>query len=59
MDQIPPDEHKSQYLSGYGWGVRLFYKDMFSFKYDMGFPVSKKENGDDLYHYFQATWNFF
>jgi hemolysin activation/secretion protein len=59
VDPIPPDEQKSEYLGGYGWGVRLYYKDTFSFKYDMGFPVSKKENGDDYYHYFQASWNFF
>ncbi|OQW96563.1 MAG: hypothetical protein BWK74_08235 [Desulfobacteraceae bacterium A6] len=59
VDPIPPDEQKSEYLGGYGWGVRLFYKDMFSFKYDMGFPVASKENGDDYYHYFQASWNFF
>ncbi|MDP3284818.1 MAG: POTRA domain-containing protein [Desulfobacterales bacterium] len=59
VDPIPPDEQKSEYLGGYGWGIRLYYKDTFSFKYDMGFPVSKKENGDDYYHYFQASWNFF
>ena len=53
------DEQKSEYLGGYGWGVRLYYKDTFSFKYDMGFPVAKKQNGDDYYHYFQASWNFF
>lgn len=59
VDPIPPDEHKSEYLGGYGWGIRLYYKDMFSFKYDMGFPVTSKENGDNFYHYFQASWNFF
>lgn len=59
VDPIPPDEQKSEYLGGYGWGVRLYYKDMFSFKYDMGFPMKQKEDGDDLYHYFQASWNFF
>jgi hemolysin activation/secretion protein len=53
------DENKSEYLGGYGWGIRLYYKDIFSFKYDMGFPVRQKEDGDDLYHYFQASWNFF
>jgi len=59
VDPIPPDEQNSEYLGGYGWGIRLYYKDKFSFKYDMGFPVAKKENGDDYYHYFQASWNFF
>jgi len=59
VDPIPPDEQKSEYLGGYGWGIRLYYKDIFSFKYDMGLPVSRKKDGDDFYHYFQASWNFF
>jgi len=45
-------EYGSQLLTGYGAGLRLFYKDLFTFKYDIGLPYTKPEDTKDVYHYF-------
>ena len=53
------DNYESEYLGGYGTGLRLFYKDIFSFKYDLGFPIDKEEGNKDSYHYFLLNFYFF
>jgi len=53
------EEWKNQYLSGYGGGIRLFYKDRFNFKYDLGIPVRKREGKRGVFNYFQVSLNFF
>jgi len=50
-----PTEYESEYLSGYGGGVRLFYKDFLTFKFDVGFPTHRTENDDDHYLYFSIS----
>lgn len=46
-------------LSGYGGGIRLFYKDAFSFKFDIAFPVRERAaTEDDYYLYFTSSFNF-
>ena len=48
-----------QRLDGYGAGIRLYYKDLFSFKFDAALPVRKKtENEDNMYYYFMSSFNF-
>jgi hemolysin activation/secretion protein len=46
-------------LAGAGFGVRLFYKDRFTFKYDAGFPVNKLHGEPSVIHYFLGSINFF
>ena len=48
-------EFFSEHLTGYGAGVRLFYKDKFNFKYDIGLPYAKTEDTKSLYHYFAVS----
>ncbi len=40
-------EYKDENLKGYGTGLRLYYKDIFSFKFDVAFPTEKKNEGED------------
>ena len=54
-----PGEYNSEYLSGYGAGLRLFYKHYFTFKYDLGFPVNQRSGEDDFVHYFYVSFNVF
>jgi len=49
----------TQTLAGTGFGLRVFYKDRFVFKYDCGFPVNKHDGKEDVIHYFLASVNFF
>jgi len=58
-DLVEDDPYRNEYLEGYGCGLRLFYKDIFSFKYDLGFPVRRVENEAERYNYFQFAFNFF
>lgn len=51
-------ELKSTSLSGYGCGVRLFYKDIFSLKYDFGVARDKIEDEPERLNYFQVSINF-
>lgn len=54
-----PGEYESDYLSGYGAGIRLYYKDLFRFKFDVGFPTEERtENEDERFFYFMASLNF-
>ena len=48
-------EFGSQILTGYGAGLRLFYKDLFTFKYDIGLPYAKAEDSKNYYHYFAVS----
>ncbi len=51
----------SDYLAGYGGGLRFFYKDRFTFKYDLGFPRHQRHatGSPELINYFMFTCNFF
>jgi hemolysin activation/secretion protein len=53
------DELSSQYLTGYGLGVRLFYKDKFTFKYDLGIPKHVLPDKPSAFHYFQGSVTLF
>lgn len=46
-------------LAGAGVGARIFYKDRFVFKYDIGFPVNQPGGSGDTIHYFLVSLNFF
>ncbi len=50
---------KTQSLTGYGGGVRLYYKDWFTFKYDLGIPSQHIEGEKELFHYFQTSFTLF
>ncbi len=52
---------ESDYLAGYGGGLRFFYKDRISFKYDLGFPRHQRHasGSPELINYFMFTCNFF
>jgi len=54
-----PGEANSQYLSGFGGGVRLFYKDRLTFRFDVAFPTDQQEEDEDVYLYFMASINAF
>jgi hemolysin activation/secretion protein len=53
------DEIGSEFLSGYGGGFRLYYKDIFTFKYDIGIPVDREEGQDRFINYFMFSLNLF
>jgi hemolysin activation/secretion protein len=53
------DDYDSRFLSGYGFGVRLFYKDRFTLKYDLGVPKDRFEDEPKHYHYVQGSWKLF
>jgi len=47
-----PDER----LGGYGAGIRLYYKDIFTFKFDLARPQKEKAKGEDsTYLYFMTS----
>lgn len=49
-----PGEYNDERLKGFGGGLRLFYKDLLSFKFDAAFPTKKKRESEDsasLYFY--------
>ena len=46
-------------LAGAGVGFRMFYKDRFVFKYDLGFPVNQHRGELSVIHYFLLSLNFF
>jgi len=50
---------ESDYQAGYGTGLRFFYKDRISFKYDLGFPRRQREGSAEFINYFLFTCNFF
>ena len=52
------DQH-SHYLSGYGFGIRLFYKDWFTFKYDLGIPSDRLEGKPSAFNYVQFSFTLF
>ena len=52
--------YKSEFLNGWGFGMRLFYKDRFRFKLDVGFPVGDRPDGaDESVVYILGSYNFF
>ena len=53
-------ENESEYLNGYGVGLRLFYKDRFRLKLDVGFPVGDRpDEADSCVVYVLGSYNFF
>lgn len=57
-DEIP-GEVGTRHLSGWGGGFRIFYKDRFYFKYDIGFPLIRIPGKDTVFHYFQVGYQLF
>lgn len=53
------DSYDRGFLTGYGFGIRLFYKDRFSLKYDMGIPKDRFEDEPKHYHYLQGDLKLF
>ena len=53
------DETSDYHLTGYGGGFRLFYKDWFTFKYDLGIPKNHIEGQKEYFHYFQTSLTLF
>ena len=52
-------EPSTHYLSGYGAGIRLFYKDWFTFKYDLGIPKDPIEGKPSAFNYVQCSFHLF
>ena len=53
------DEVSDYHLTGYGGGFRLYYKDWFTFKYDLGIPKNHIEGQKEYFHYFQTSFTLF
>lgn len=53
------DTYDSVFLTGYGFGIRLFYKDILTFKYDLGVPKNQIQDQPKHYHYVQCSWKLF
>jgi len=53
------DDYESRFLSGYGFGVRLFYKDRFTLKYDLGIPEERFQDEPKHFHYVQGSLKIF
>ena len=52
-------EYNDERLKGYGAGIRIYYKDIISFKFDLARPTKKKAEGEDsTYLYFMGSINF-
>jgi hemolysin activation/secretion protein len=48
-------EISDSHLTGYGGGFRLYYKNWFVFKYDLGIPNNHIEGQKEQFHYFQTS----
>jgi hemolysin activation/secretion protein len=55
---VIPGEYSSQSLSGCGAGIRLYYKDLFAFKYDFGYALERVAGEPDYINYFLVSINF-
>jgi len=55
---VIPGEYGSRSLSGCGAGIRLYYKDIFTFKYDFGYALENIEGEPDYVNYFLVSLNF-
>ncbi|MEE8433070.1 MAG: ShlB/FhaC/HecB family hemolysin secretion/activation protein [Candidatus Desulfatibia sp.] len=53
------DDIGDRHLTGYGGGLRLYYKDWFTFKYDLGIPKNHIEGKKERFHYFQTSFTLF
>jgi hemolysin activation/secretion protein len=53
------NEVSDYHLTGYGGGLRLYYKDWFTFKYDLGIPKNHIEGKKEYFHYFQSSFTLF
>ena len=54
-----PGEVSDYHLTGYGGGFRLYYKNWFTFKYDLGIPKNHIEGQKEHFHYFQTSFTLF
>jgi len=54
-----PGEISDASLTGYGGGFRLYYKDWFTFKYDLGIPKDHIEGKKEHFHYVQTSFTLF
>ena len=54
-----PGEITQSHLDGYGLGLRLFYKDSFTFKYDYAIPVRQIPGQSSAINYFLFSLNIF
>jgi len=53
------DVYGNEFLSGFGGGIRLFYKELFRFKFDIGKPFRDVDQDDKgTYYYFMIDVNF-
>jgi len=59
VNDAPAGTTNTATLGGMGAGLRIFYKDRFVFKYDIGFPVNKRDGQEGAIHYFLGSLNFF
>lgn len=59
VNEPTTDEYRTETAFGYGWGFRIFYKDRFTFKYDLGIPTAPLEGKPNHVHYFLGTFKFF
>lgn len=51
-------EYRDERIRGYGGGIRIIYKDLFNFKFDVAFPTRKKlETEESSYFYFMSSIN--
>jgi hemolysin activation/secretion protein len=55
---VIPGEYGSRSLSGCGAGIRLYYKEVFAFKYDFGYALENIEGEPDYVNYFLVSLNF-
>jgi hemolysin activation/secretion protein len=59
ISNLEAGEDRNNYLSGYGGGVRLFYKDIFSLKFDVAFPTRERLAAEkERFHYLMIAINF-
>ena len=55
-----PGEDSNMFLSGFGVGLRLFYKDRVKFKFDMAWPLHDTDDSDkNTFYYFMSDIKFF
>jgi hemolysin activation/secretion protein len=52
-------EKPFQALTGLGGGIRLFYGDRFSFRYDVGIPIDPQPGSPNIINYFTGQLSFF
>jgi len=54
-----PGEITQNHLDGYGLGLRVFYKNRFTFKYDYAIPIRRIPGQSSAINYFLVSLNLF